>query len=513
MSKGIVETVAGLATIAAGVYIEIASFGALTPLATFLISAGSGMVIAGVGTMLSKGPLQGFATTTRNPVAPWNVVVGRARVGGTPVYIGEFGENDKYLDMVMVLACHPCEAVDALLFDMQRVQIGANNTSFTPLQQTIPIQRITRVGNVVTVVLNANIPLVSDGDQLIIQGVHPVSAGLIGRFPIQIVSQVFGSPGSLTFTYLSGGSAIDISSFPGSESGQVKTTWPDYGKKVYMEVLLGDQVQGQTFAGMLNGTPSDGDAGNLIQNSPNPWTADCSLVGMTAVFLRLHYNDTIFANGLPQISFRVRGKKDILDPRTSPPTVGYTENAALIIADYLANTKWGFKATYGTEIPLPQLIAAANLCDEAVDLAQPPGATEPRYTCNGTFQLSMKRGEVLQNLLTSCGRLTYIGGQFVIWPWAWYGVAKTLDNAWLLSNLTKPFRWRPSVTISDLYNGVKGTFISPLNNWQSSDFPRYAQDAEHGYDDGPPEYDFDANLAADGGDRRWKDIQLPFTIS
>src|SRR5207244_11446817 len=92
---------------------------------------------------------------------------------------------------------------------------------------------------------------------------------------------------------------------------------------------------------------------------------------------------------------------------------GYTENPALIIAEYLAHPVFGFKATYGTEIPLNKLIAAADICDELVPLAS--GGTEPRYLCNGGFPLTVKRGEVLQNLLTSCGgRLTYTGGQFAI---------------------------------------------------------------------------------------------------
>jgi hypothetical protein len=78
--------------------------------------------------------------------------------------------------------------------------------------------------------------------------------------------------------------------------------------------------------------------------------------------------------------------------------------------------------------------------------------------------------------------------------------------------ITGPFLWKSKVAIRDLYNGVKGTFISPINGWQSSDFPPYAQDALHGYS-GPSEFEGDANLAADGGDRRWLEIQLPFTIS
>src|SRR6202044_644308 len=86
------------------------------------------------------------------------------------------------------------------------------------------------------------------------------------------------------------------------------------------------------------------------------------------------------------------------------------------------------------------------------------------------------------------------------------------DNTWITMNAAGPIRWKSSVTINNRYNGVKGTYISPTNNWQASDFPRYAQDVWHGYNDGnPPEYD--VNLDNDEGQRRWKDIQLPFTIS
>src|SRR5690348_11831002 len=111
MSKGIVDTILGGALIAAGVLVEIGTLGGGTPLAAFLISSGAGMLLTGIGTLISKGPLQGFQTTTKNPIAPWQIIYGRARVGGTPVFINSFGDQDKYLDLVIVLAAHPCESV------------------------------------------------------------------------------------------------------------------------------------------------------------------------------------------------------------------------------------------------------------------------------------------------------------------------------------------------------------------------------------------------------------------
>lgn len=509
MSKGIIETIAGAALIAVGVFLEVVTFGAATPLTVFLISAGSGMVLSGIGTMLAKGPIQGFATSQKNPIAPWNVQYGRGRIGGTVVYVGSFGDNDKYLDLVMVLAAHPCKSVDELLFDQQRIQIGRNNSSFTPLQQDVNISSVSRTNSTVTCHLSADVPLLSEGDQMSMHDIHPVGDLFNGRFSVQNV--VHGPGNQVRFDYIAGGPATTVTG-----SGKAKTVWADYGPKVYMETMLGDQFLGQTFNGMINGTPSDGDAGHLVQNSSNPWGATCSLLGKTAVFLRLHYNDTIFANGLPQISYHVSGKKDIYDPRTG--LNDYTENAALCIADYLANQTFGFKATYHSEIPDAMLIAAANICDQAMTLAS--GGTEPRYTCNGGFQVSMKRGEILQNMLTSCaGRLTYIGGQFGIWPAAWGGVSIVIGAGGsppvaneIMALSTGAIRWKSTVSISNRYNGVKGTYISPANNWVSADFPRYAQDATHGYTWGISPT-FDANLDYDSGDRRWLDIQLPFTIS
>jgi hypothetical protein len=672
MSKFVGVIVGGLEIIGGAILVATGVGG---PIGAYLIASGVGMVLTGIGTLLSQGPLTGTATLSRNPVAPWNVVYGRQKVGGTLVYLSEHDENNKYLDLVIVLACHASKSVDTLLFDGQRVRLDANGCSFEPTQQTISFVSVTRSNGVVTAVLTSPITDLETGDSLQIQNVS--NATFNGRYPVTVIDGTH-------FTFLCGGSDTTVSG-----SGQALTLWPNYKAKIHMEVLLGDHTA--TFPGMINGTPYDGDPGNLVTYPNNPWTADHKLLGKTSVFLRLHYNDEIFANGLPTIAFRMSGKKDIYDPRTSPASFGYSENPALIIADYLAHPVFGFRATYGTEIPIDKLISAANICDEQLPVAA--GGTVPRYDCNGGFPLTVKRGEVLQNLLTSCGgRLTYTQGQFVIWPAAWQGsslgpasppfpppagqavawatatshtapdvlpntgpaffvvgsasstlttgalglvngkplgtngvaqewsdfvmpaeipagatiaaihpvvivnpssqlggfsgiggptwsrtvvhgvntaasIGTTLAGQFIgaeLSNSTPsidpigapvilsigidwvgfaiyyelgpegnpqiapfgdtpetlaiasgPFRWRQKVSIRDLYNGVKGTYISPANNWQSSDIPPYAQDTDHGYisslSPAPPFND--DNLAADGGERRWLDIQLPFTIS
>lgn len=530
-----VNIIAGAGLIVAGGVLAFTPFGAA--IAPWLIITGAGQLLGGVGSLLTNRGLQGgYATTVRNPVAPWKVIYGRARTGGTMVYFHSWGDDWKMVDLVIVLAAHPCEAIDAVLFDNQRLQFdttkkpaGAHasaGTSRTPVQQKISIATLTRKDGVATVQLNTNLNDVLVGDQVRVDGIT-TDATLNGI--VQIAQILAQGPSGIRFTYLSGGADVTVTA-----QGNVRTLWADFGRKVYFEPLLGTQVLGQTFKGM-DGTPYDGDMGNFVNpddqaglggssdDEPNPWTDHHSLVGHTAVFLRLHYNDKIFAGGLPQISFLVRGKNDIYDPREEAEA--YTENAALCIADFLAHPQWGFRAQYGSEIPEAELIAAANICDEQVPQAvstELDTVTEPAYACNGQFDLNTPRGEILENLLTACGgRLLYLGGQYTIWPAAWYGVSFAVGGTAgpgvvqlprFEQLAAGPLEWRPAPGVRELFNAAKGTYLSPSNRWQSSDIPPYAQDTRHGYSS-PGNPEDDANLAADGGDRRWLDLQLPFTIS
>src|SRR6266851_945160 len=168
MSKFVGVIIGGL-EIVAGVILVATGVGG--PLGVYLITAGVGMVLTGIGTLLSQGPLTGTATLSRNPVAPWNVVYGRQKVGGILVHISEHDESNKYLDLVVVLACHASKGVDALLFDGQRVRLDNNGCSFEPTQQTISLVSVTRANDVVTAVSASAITDLQTGDPLIIQNV------------------------------------------------------------------------------------------------------------------------------------------------------------------------------------------------------------------------------------------------------------------------------------------------------------------------------------------------------
>jgi hypothetical protein len=424
MSRALAEIGIGAALIGLDFLLPGVGIALSSSMQSFLISTGASMVLTGVGTLMQGQPQGGIAAASRNAIQPWNVIYGRAKIGGTIIYLEETGDDNKYLHMVIVLACHSCESVDTLLFDNQPVLLDGSGNSYSPTQQQINITTISRTNGVVTVTLTSPLTVQIDGQQLQIANVSDHSFN--GIYQVTIT-------GAQSFTYICGGN-------DGSSSGgYVKTTLPDYADKVHMEVLLGNHSS--TFGG-------------LIANSNGLWTAQHLLMGRTAVYIQLHYNDTIFANGLPNIAFILRGKNDIFDPRTND--YAYTENAALCIADFLAHPQFGFDCVYGTEIPIIPLISAANICDEAMPLAQ--GGTEARYTCNGTFTLARKRGEILQNLLTSCGgRLIFSSGKFTIVPAAWIGPSVTVGEG---SGVSVP----SSTDSTNMLINADGLVVNAYNN-------------------------------------------------
>src|ERR1035441_3954668 len=631
---GILGILTGAAMIAGAVALDIATLGGASAAVLFpLVVGGVGAIAGGIGALVSGNVVPGKAITERNSITAWRVGYGRTAPKNDIIYMHQWGSGGKMLDMVMIVYDHPCQSIDEVLFDQQRLQIdtaaiptsanagytiaspsAGSGTSFTPIgitgnPQYIQATSISAMNDVVTIVLPKDIPYLTAGDPILIRnwtGDPDYSA----RFQVsQIISRVpSGGTNILTFTILNGGTM--------PSRVLASPVFINYARTVYFEPLLGNQLLGQTFIGMTAGTPWNGTGKLCTPLSPqnagsdtnfpaltNPWVPNASCQGKTLVFLRLQLDQTYFPGGLPLISFRCHGKNNIYDPRlgactgvkaaalsnagsayqvpapaasysalsssydvltlvqsgasggqivvtgvdgsghitsfvvlncgsgyalgTCTTTGGhgagatfkitaltgatgcnvYTENPILCIADYLTDLTWGYKFTYGTDLALSMLTAGANVCDVAVTLAV--GGTEPRYACNGQFSTDQSRGAILQDMLTSCAGRISAEPPFTIQPGYWTGTTAPATD--LQAIAAGPYQWR-GPTIHDLYNMVKGTYISPDNKWMSTDYPPYAQDTMHGYS-GPLIYQGDINLSVDNGERRTLELNLPFTIS
>lgn len=357
-----------------------------------LLEIGGSLLLSAAASALMPKPdtgLNGRTVSARQPVAPRHMVYGRARKGGTMVFVNSSPGNETptdQLDIVIVLAGHQVQKIGNIYFN---------------------------------------------GELAIPDG----SMAAVGRW--------------------AGGVA-------GAER------------------LLGSPNQ-QTFP-------------NLNATFPSLWTANHRLRGCAAIRVVLNYNADAFPNGIPNITCDIEGKNDIYDPRTG--TTGYSTNAALCLADYMAHPQYGLGAVVGAAdgINTAQLIAAANICGEVV--ARAGGLTERRYTCNGVIVLDQSPKTIIEAMLSAMGGdAVWQAGQWYLYPAAYIPPVLTFtDDDVAGAGLVLQTR----VSRADNFNGVRGQFVSPENDWQPDDFPAYASTVY---------------LAEDGGEQTWSDITLPFTIS
>ena len=347
-------------------------------------------------------------------------------------------------------------------------------------------------------------------NKIIVFACHPIDAYvnlyLDGR-------QVFWDPGSNGQTTGTGGISFGGNADGSNHYDAGNNRYNFGGPLVYAQGHYGNDPVGSYDLGMH---ANDSTWGPDTHGSP--YGGDCSYC-----YIKVVYDAAMFP-GEPEIRMTIRGKNNIFDPRTG--TSGYTANWALVVADHLMNSEWGFNVPQSM-INTQQWIAAANLCDEAVALAN--GSTEPRYTFNGTFDTSSSPGDILQNMLTAAaGSVTYSGGEWFIWPAASYPVSFEFSEDDLIDGI-QGSSYRGN---RDLFNRVTGIFTCPnypytpfgnlynanghdpdgysQNNfnlaWQKTSYPMYAQDQAHGYAS-------DVWLTQDGNQEKWEELNLPGVIS
>lgn len=210
--------------------------------------------------------------------------------------------------------------------------------------------------------------------------------------------------------------------------------------------------------------------------------------GCCFVFLSLKWDTNYFAEGIPKVSAVMRGKK-VYDPRTG--LTSYSNNAALVIADYLTWSQFGLGAG-SSEIDWTQVEVAADICDETVTL--PDTTTEARYTINGAFDCDESHESVLRKMCSAIGgNITYSCGKWRIWPAAWRAPAITLTDADVLGEV----KIETMRTKRDSCNRVKGTFPDSSKRFEVTDYPPVTNSTYLGEDK------FE----------RWKELDLPFTTS
>lgn len=148
------------------------------------------------------------------------------------------------------------------------------------------------------------------------------------------------------------------------------------------------------------------------------WTPDHRLDGLCTSLVILEscppqQHREMYPRGEPSVSALLRSKK-CFDPRSG--NTEFTENAALIIADYIASDD-GFARPDAFD--KDNLIRQADICGKQMPLAS--GGTEAQFRISGSYLLTERPQDVLQRMLLACaGRIRLLpSGKLALQVGAW----------------------------------------------------------------------------------------------
>lgn len=245
----------------------------------------------------------------------------------------------------------------------------------------------------------------------------------------------------------------------------------------------------KVFMSVSSGTTSQAVNGDLNTQLPSLWTTSHRQRGRAGAYLILVWDELLFPDGLPAIEFQVKGKK-VYDPRTTLTT--WSENAALITADYLMDTTFGMGIPQA-KVDMTALTAAANSCDVSMPLLS--GGTEARWRINGSIKASDSPQNILETLAAHfAGNIIFANGLWKILAPEFRASVLTLDEDDILGDV----RVSTGASRKDIFNRVRGTFTDAAGGYKEADFP-------------PVKNDYYKSL--DNNEEIWEDIQLPLCVS
>lgn len=196
--------------------------------------------------------------------------------------------------------------------------------------------------------------------------------------------------------------------------------------------------------------------------------------GIAYLYVRLEYDQDVFANGIPLFTALVKGRK-VVDPRIGSSARSYSANAALCVRDYLTSD-------IGLNDPSVYDIAfaaSANVSDENITLAA--GGTQKRYEVNGVVSAGLSPRQVMARMMTTCdGTLFWGQGKWQLKAAYYSAPVKTFT----LDDLRGPIGIDTRVSARDNFNRVIGTFADADAGYITSDYPPLESSAFLAEDDG-----------------------------
>lgn len=277
------------------------------------------------------------------------------------------------------------------------------------------------------------------------------TSGNVAPIPVIYGARRVGGPWALPPT-VSGSGNMYLNMVVVLSEGEIEAI-----DEVYLD---GVAVTDGRFSGLVTlekylGTDGQTACPTLMTELPALWTSAHRLAGVAYVYLRLRYDSNAF-HSLPTVTADIRGRK-LYDPRSG--LTAYSTNPALMVRDYLSNTRYG-RGVPADAIDDTLLGTAADHCDESVTI---PGGTQARYVAAGVVNPDDLMVGTLSGMLTSCrGMLVYSGGKFKLVQ----DRATTSSFDFDADNIIGEWSIKPPGKREKM-NRIRARFFNPEKDWQA----------------------------------------------
>lgn len=460
-----------------------------------------------------NGSLKDRYVMVRSTTEPRRVVLGRQRVSGPIAYIGSYGTNREHLTLLVILAAHEIDAVEAIYFDDELVTLDGSGNVVAVNRRDL----FTLVGASSTFTVTSD-PAAGTVAAYVDYGSTRVTLSTsVSGTSVTVTGGTVGATGTLTITYqpsaspwVSNGGAAQATTtvtldgsgngtvtFPSAPSwwqvtaiggspsdGYVYTSGNAYaslasatltitgwsaqaGNTVYIDYSItsgaGSKARVRSYLGAAGQTADS----QTISNLPGVWTSAHVMTGLAYLVVELDYDTDAFPSGLPQVSALVRGAK-LYDPRNG--TTAWSENPALMMRYVALSPLLG--NLQAAQVNDASIIAAANICDGSVTyVVQGQSYTRALYTAGMVAKSGSRARDVLTDLATAMGgKWCFIDGMLRVHAGAYVTPLQTLDETWLVSG--------PSVQVqtkanrADVINTVTGRFVDQQRDYLEIDYPQ-----------------------------------------
>lgn len=195
-----------------------------------------------------------------------------------------------------------------------------------------------------------------------------------------------------------------------------------------------------------------------------------------------------FPQGVPNITAVIKGKK-LYDTRNG--VTAWSQNPALALYDYFTNSYYGLGES-SSNIDEASFSAAANLADQQIALDE--GGTHDRYHCDGAIDTANSiKGNIEALLACMGGRVGYVNGKYFVQAAEYSAPTITIDESHMVGAMTI----QTKQSRREMYNGVKGVFLSEEENYTLVDYPAKIS----------------STYSAQDGDPIFLDMTLPFVTN